>query len=1166
MYRKIILFLVSLVFAFGYTAKAAETPFYHIGSCCKVLTPAVDNDTVFVAPESGHLFAIYHSGSLRWELSDYSITSSPAVDNDTVYVGTQNKKLLALNKSDGSVKWSFEAGGAIYSSPAISNDGSVVYFGSDDGKFYAINALNGHELWHYESNASIQTAPALYSDNKTVYFSSNDGYLYAVNTNDGSLKWNLYIGGFPASPAIGPDGIIYIGSQNGNMYAIYPYGVQKWVHYVGGWITSTPVISEDGKYVYIGTDDWNIYALKTEDGNEEWSYKTGSQIKVSPLLTSNGRVYIGSYDAVLYGLDATTGQKLDNRTLGGFISSSPVLYNGQIYVGSNDGYLYQLSIDSDNTTQVANSVWPMYKHDPKLTSYDNSTSPSDNLTITSLTAKSSTQDNVTQGYSPLTLTFTCSAKSDNNSSVKRFVWDFNGDKQIDKVTDIPGDYTTYSSTATHTFTQKGSYNVTCTVLDNKGLTASDNLTITVNTQQDNLTVAMHGFGTVTSNPSGLMCDSGVDNNKTCSALFDKDSNVYLMATPYAGYKIFAWYGDCSACNNNGSPYNTCKVVMDNDNKTCQISFKTQSEIEHNKAPTAEAIVVTTSSPARIGNVVTLEGKGSDPDNDTVDYKWSLIEKPAGSSAEITSTGANTAKFTPDVKGNYKIQLIVNDGRLDSAPISTILSVSSEDRAPTAVISVASQSVAQNVNVDLSGALSFDPDGDELNYKWKIYDPSGNDATPASYTNSTVTFTPTQTGNYSITLTVSDDGGLSDSQTIIMKVGSSENKAPIAEIKTDSTDVAINSATTLDGSDSYDPNGSLITYRWSIYDPDGNDVTPTNNTNSTITFTPTQTGSYRAMLSVSDGSLENTASVTIVIANKPVAKITTDDTSVEVGTTIHLSGADSTGTSEGVLGYAWSITSKPAGSSATLKNTNGNDASTLSEDNKNVTFTADVAGNYTVKLTVKAKNGLLEDSDTITINAYNKANARNVTIPSESISSTQTTEVPINIDNATDVAGFQFTLIYDPSVLTIDNSSSFLSYGSLTSGWSIDGHVINAGRIRIIGTRVDDTAISGSGSLAKIKFKASGSIGDKTTITFDYSDANILTDRDGNAIQFNSTPGTVTIAASGDISGDGIVDIGDVVKALKIALGIDGYNQNADMNGDGKVDIIDVILILKKALS
>jgi hypothetical protein len=63
----------------------------------------------------------------------------------------------------------------------------------------------------------------------------------------------------------------------------------------------------------------------------------------------------------------------------------------------------------------------------------------------------------------------------------------------------------------------------------------------------------------------------------------------------------------------------------------------------------------------VGTLVTLDGRrSSDPDGDPITFQWSFVSTPEGSAAELT--GADTAQptFTPDVAGEYIIELTVTD--------------------------------------------------------------------------------------------------------------------------------------------------------------------------------------------------------------------------------------------------------------------------------------------------------------------------------------------------------------------------------------------------------------------------------------------------------------------------------------------------------------------------
>lgn len=91
-----------------------------------------------------------------------------------------------------------------------------------------------------------------------------------------AVKWT-FEGGFlySSSPALGGDGVVYIGSIDENLYAILPDGTQQWSYEAGtGDIAEGPSIAEDGT-VYVATVDGVVHAVNP-DGTQKWTFDTGA--------------------------------------------------------------------------------------------------------------------------------------------------------------------------------------------------------------------------------------------------------------------------------------------------------------------------------------------------------------------------------------------------------------------------------------------------------------------------------------------------------------------------------------------------------------------------------------------------------------------------------------------------------------------------------------------------------------------------------------------------------------------------------------------------------------------------------------------------------------------------------------------------------------------------
>lgn len=78
----------------------------------------------------------------------------------------------------------------------------------------------------------------------------------------------------------------------------------------------------------------------------------------------------------------------------------------------------------------------------------------------------------------------------------------------------------------------------------------------------------------------------------------------------------------------------------------------------------------------IGATVTLDGSATtDANNDSLSYKWSILQTPSGSTAALTSTTSVKTTFVPERAGIYVITLVASDGKSSSAVATTTVTAS-----------------------------------------------------------------------------------------------------------------------------------------------------------------------------------------------------------------------------------------------------------------------------------------------------------------------------------------------------------------------------------------------------------------------------------------------------------------------------------------------------------
>jgi outer membrane protein assembly factor BamB len=302
---------------------------------------AISEGVVYVGSETADLIAVNLSdGALRWKykVKDGIGESSPAIHDGIVVVGDLSGLIHAVNAKDGKGLWTFPAAGEVKASPVIVDDRVII--GSYDGNLYCLSLKDGKVLWNFKTNGPVHATASV--SNGLAYISGCDGVLRGIRITDGKEMVSITTGSYTgASPALSATGFAYFGTFDNNVLAFNLKTRRPVWHYENPQ-RQFPFYSSAalaGNKVIVGGRDKSVHSLNALNGKQFWEFVTKSRVESSPAVVGD-RVYVGSNDGRFYVLDVATGNKLWEFNAGAPLSASPAIADGRIVIGSQDGKLY----------------------------------------------------------------------------------------------------------------------------------------------------------------------------------------------------------------------------------------------------------------------------------------------------------------------------------------------------------------------------------------------------------------------------------------------------------------------------------------------------------------------------------------------------------------------------------------------------------------------------------------------------------------------------------------------------------------------------------------------------------------------------------------------------------------------------------------------------------
>jgi outer membrane protein assembly factor BamB len=324
---------------------------------------STDGETVYYASSAGMLYGIdLVSGNQLWSypVDDKDASgpfyAEPVLADGFALVGSTDNTLYVVDQESGQLRWRFEAEGGILGAVAVAD--GVVYVPSADAKLYALQLANGVKIWEFETGNWNWVQPAV--GDGLVYLGSMDHNLYALDADTGTLVWKRYLGAAIAGAPTLTDGVIYVGALDSRIHAVdaasgeplWAFEVERkpflnWELPAGRWFWGQPLVL-DG-VVYVGSLDGNVYAIDADSGELAWSYEAGSPIRAG-LVQQGALLYALTEDGNLTALDMETRQARWISALGGDALAKPAASDELVFASTSTGELIA-------TDQFGNERW-----------------------------------------------------------------------------------------------------------------------------------------------------------------------------------------------------------------------------------------------------------------------------------------------------------------------------------------------------------------------------------------------------------------------------------------------------------------------------------------------------------------------------------------------------------------------------------------------------------------------------------------------------------------------------------------------------------------------------------------------------------------------------------------------------------------------------------------
>ncbi len=317
------------------------------------LRPLLAAGRVFVGDSKGHIQALDAEGEVLWaQKTDYRLSAGPALADGALIFGTLSGEAIALEASDGTLRWSAELSSEVIAPPA--GDRDLVVLRSGDGRIYGLDPATGDRRWTLNRSVPaliLRGSGNTVLDGSAAYIGMDNGRVIALDRATGEPIWeeaiSLPTGRSEIERIVDVDAdlllindVLFAASFGGDMVALATTnGRALWRRT----LASYTGMDFDGRCLYITDADAVLWCLDPSNGAAIWEQDQLKHRGLSAPLAFKGNVLVSDFEGYMHAVSAADGKIIGRRKVVKDAVNRPMqAADGMVYVLGRDGRLRAL--------------------------------------------------------------------------------------------------------------------------------------------------------------------------------------------------------------------------------------------------------------------------------------------------------------------------------------------------------------------------------------------------------------------------------------------------------------------------------------------------------------------------------------------------------------------------------------------------------------------------------------------------------------------------------------------------------------------------------------------------------------------------------------------------------------------------------------------------------